>query len=76
MSACAQVRSTRADIGPCSASAAVDSDTSSIRTSMPAAFWESQRRVGSAAVHRKRSSASRATVPSSMTKPSSSHQGV
>ncbi|MNC86695.1 hypothetical protein D3C83_23690 [compost metagenome] len=67
MSARAQARSTDADIGPWSASAAVVSETSSMCTCIPAAFCVSQRRFGSAAVQRKRCSSSRATVPSSMT---------
>ena len=42
----------------------------------PAAFWRSHRRLGSAAVQRYACSPSRATVPSSMTLPCSSHHGV
>ena len=42
----------RADVGPCSASAAMPSETSSIWTSIPSAFCRNQRRLGSAAVQR------------------------
>ena len=76
MSAFATARSSRAEVGPCSASAATSSDMSSIWTFMPAAFWRNQRRLASAAVQRNVCSASRDTVPSSMTLPCSSHQGV
>ena len=51
------------------ASAATCSDTSSIVTSSPSAFCRNQRRLGSAAVHRKVCSSSLDTVPSSMTMP-------
>jgi hypothetical protein len=70
------LRSSFADVGPCSASAATLSEMSSIATFSPDEFSVNQRRFGSAAVHRKASSASRVTVPSSMTLPSSSHHGV
>src|SRR5688500_1659777 len=54
------------DVGPCTASAATVSDTSSISTSSPAAFCTNQRRLGSAAVQRYRCSPNRVTVPSSI----------
>ena len=64
------------DSGPCSASAAVRSETSSIVTCNPTAFIDNHRRFGSALVRRKVLSASRLTVPSSMTFPRASHHGV
>jgi hypothetical protein len=76
MSVRATARSSFADVGPCSAIAATASDTSSIWTFMPSAFWRNQRRLGSAAVQRKVCSPSRETVPSSITLPCSSHHGV
>ena len=75
-SAVATLRSNRPDVGPCSASAATVSEMSSISTFSPDALPVSQRRLGCAAVHRYDCSAMRVTVPSSMTLPSSSHQGV
>ena len=51
-SACATFLSSPPEVGPCSASAAVFSDTSSMATSIPSALIRSQRRFGSAAVIR------------------------
>src|SRR5215470_6047869 len=62
------------EVGPCSASAAVFSEISSICTSMFKPFCLNQRRLGSAAVQRYTFSPSREIVPSSITLPSSSHQ--
>ena len=66
----------RPDVGPCSARAATCSETSSIFTSRPRAFWWNHRRLGSAAVQRYVFSWRRETVPSSIVLPCSSHQGV
>ena len=62
--------------GPCSASAPRRSEMSSIATSIPTAFIESQRMFGSALVSLKVPSSSRLIVPSSITLPCASHQGV
>jgi len=74
MSASAAHISRRPDVGPCSASAAILSEMSSICTSSPSAFWWNQRMLGSAAVQRYRFSPSREIVPSSIVLPCSSHQ--
>ena len=66
----------RADVGPCTDSAATSSVVSSTFTRRPAAFCRNQRRFGSAAVQRQTCSSSRVTVPSSITRPRSSHHGV
>ena len=68
--------STARESGPCSESAPVFSDTSSIATSMPTAFMWSQRSEESALVNRNVLSPSRLTVPSSITLPAASHHGV
>src|SRR5438046_7141854 len=74
MSASAASSSTFADIGPCSAKAAVCSEMSSMVTSSAKAFCRNHRRLGSAAVQRYSFSPSRVIVPSSITLPSGSHQ--
>ena len=51
-SASAAAFRTPAEVGPCSASAATCSETSSMATFSPTAFWLNQRRLGSAAVQR------------------------
>jgi len=76
MSADVTARSSCADVGPCRATAAMASETSSISTRMPVAFCVNQRRLGSAAVQRNVCSPNRDTVPSSITLPCSSHHGV
>ena len=52
------------------------SETSSIATSSPTAFIDSQRKFGSAVVSRNVCSSRRLIVPSSITLPWASHQGV
>ena len=76
MSTLATARSSFAEVGPCSASAAIASETSSTLTSIPAAFRRNHRRLASAAVQRNACSPRRHTVPSSITLPCSSHHGV
>ena len=64
------------EVGPWRARETVSSVTSVTDTDRPCAFSRIQRRVGSAAVQRNVVSASRDTVPSSMTLPCPSHQCV
>jgi len=64
------------ELGPWRANAAVDPETSSIRTFSPIALRCSQRRLGSAAVRRNVCSPRREMVPSSITFPAASHHGV
>ena len=74
MSASQHALSTLRDVGPCSASAAIVREMSSIATSNPRDSRLSQRYCGSAAVMRNQSCSMRVTVPSSTTLPSSSVQ--